>query len=70
LAALVSSAIQADFWVYNVKLSGRLNFLMTRTEMVLETLVYSTFNHLKPLIAREYFIEDFWVLYVRGKMRL
>jgi hypothetical protein len=31
--------------------------LMTRTEMVLETLVYSPFNHLTQMLASEYFIE-------------
>jgi hypothetical protein len=38
--------------------------------MVLETLVYSPFNHLMPLVARKCFIEFIWVLYVRGKMQL
>ena len=38
--------------------------------MVPETLVSSPFNHLTPLVAQEYFIEDFCVLYVRGQMRL
>jgi hypothetical protein len=46
------------------------NFLMTTTEMVLETLVSSPFNHLTPLVAQGYFIEDFCVLYERGKIRL
>lgn len=46
------------------------NFLMTRTEMVLETLVSSPFNLLTPRAAQEHFIEDFCVLYVRGKIRL
>jgi len=35
--------------------------LMTRTEMVLATLVYSPFNHLTWLLAREHFIEfSYW----------
>ena len=31
--------------------------LMTRTDMVLEELVYSSFDHLMRLLAQEYFIE-------------
>ena len=30
---------------------------MTRTQMVLETLVYSPFNHLMQMLAQEYFTE-------------
>jgi hypothetical protein len=30
---------------------------MTRTEMVLETLVSSPFNHLTPLVAQEYLLK-------------
>ena len=33
------------------------SWLMTRTEMVLETLVYLPFDHLTRLLARDYFIE-------------
>jgi hypothetical protein len=31
---------------------------MKRTEMILKTLVYSPFNPLTWLLAKEYFIED------------
>jgi hypothetical protein len=37
-------------------LKGTLSTLRTRTEMVLETLVYSPFNHLTRLVAEEDFI--------------
>ena len=30
--------------------------LMTRAEMVLETLIFSAFNHLTQLLAREHFV--------------
>jgi predicted permease len=32
-------------------------FIRTKTGMVLETLLYLPLNHLKRLLAREYFIE-------------
>jgi hypothetical protein len=39
--------------------------LMTRTEMVLEMLVYSPFNHLMRLLGREYFTEyQYWLRHV------
>jgi hypothetical protein len=36
---------------------GQFGFLMTNTEIVLETSVYSPSNHLTLLLAREYFIK-------------
>jgi hypothetical protein len=35
----------------------KVSSLMTRTEMVLKTLVYSPFNQLTRLLAREYFTD-------------
>jgi hypothetical protein len=39
------------------------SFLMTRTLMVLETLVYSSLNHFTRLLAWEYFIEHIILFY-------
>jgi len=46
---------QVTEWPYREV--SQFSFLMTNTEMVLETSVYSPSNHLTPLLAREYFIE-------------
>jgi hypothetical protein len=52
-------------FLWNTKIHSRsktisvlvISSLMMMTEMVVETLVYSPFNHLTRLLAREYFIE-------------
>jgi hypothetical protein len=43
--------------------------LRTRTEMVLETLVLSTFNHLTLLVARENFIISYIIFRRKALMR-
>jgi hypothetical protein len=48
-------AFTATLYEYNKIVST----LKTRTEMVLETLVFSSLNHLTRLVAREYFIIRF-----------
>jgi len=42
---------------YHNSVKHALSFDPVSSEMVLETLVYSQFNHLTRLLSREYFIE-------------
>jgi hypothetical protein len=46
------------FWSSASWLTESMSSLMTRTEMVLETLVYTPLNQLTQLLAREHFVES------------